>query len=83
MIKAKESTVIKDAILAGILKAFKHKITPCPEGSRTVYHVEGDIEKTLKLIYSNAPIGSLDALEGIKSTRHMIWAMREGQGRQK
>lgn len=73
------SVVIRDAIIAGILKAFGITITPGKEFDRTIFYAAGDVQKALDQISSNVPIGSRDALEGIKATRSMIWIMREGR----
>ena len=73
------TTVIKDSITAGILKAFGIDISPQRENDRVIYQAKGDVQGTLKKIYSNQPIGSRDVLESIKATRSMIWVLREGQ----
>jgi len=80
--KAKERetpTIIDDSILAGILIAKKHKIIPGIDEKKHVhYSVYGNVEKSLREIYSNDNIGCLDVYNAIKQARTMIWALRSG-----
>jgi hypothetical protein len=70
---------IEDSIIAGILLAKNHKITPyLDEKKRVHYAVSGDVEKSLKEIYLNMPVGSLDVLNSIKTTRSMIFNLKAG-----
>jgi hypothetical protein len=83
--KSKESkdkrppTLIDEATLAGIFIAKHHKVIPqIDEHNHVRYAVYGDVEKSLQEIYSNAPVGTLDALNGVKTARAMIYALRKG-----
>lgn len=82
MSKIKEEgnpTIIEDATIVGIFIAKKHKVIPgIDERKHVHYAVYGDVERSLQEIYNNAPIGSLDVLNGIKSARQMIYMMRAG-----
>ena len=74
-----EPFITEDSILTGILIAKKHKVVPQPDAHQRVhYDIYGDVKKSLKEIYENSPIGSLDVLNGIKSARTMIFTLRRG-----
>jgi len=75
----KVSTKIKNAIDAGMFKAFGCQVTPRREQDQIVFLIRGDVDEALQKIASNVPIGSRDVLEAIKATRSMIFMMREGQ----
>lgn len=72
-------TKIRNAIDAGLFKAFGHEITPKKEDGQIVFFINGDIEKTLSKIAANAPVGSRDVVEAIKSTRSMIFMLKDGR----
>ena len=73
-------TIIDDSILAGILIAKKHKTIPGIDETKHVhYAVYGDVEKSLKEIYSNDTIGCLDVYNSVKQARSMIFALKGGQ----
>ncbi len=77
-----EPFITEDSTLTGILIAKKHKVIPQPDARQRVhYYIYGDIEKSLKEIYENSSIGSLDVLNGIKSARTMIFTLRRGMER--
>lgn len=67
---------IEDSILAGIFISFGHNVIPFTDGARVKYEITGDFGKTLQQISSNEHIGSLDALNGIKAARQMIYMLR-------
>ena len=69
---------IRDAITAGILKAFSLEVVPLYDTKDVVYKVSGNIDEVLRLIAANAPIGSRDVLEAIKSCRSAIYLFRQG-----
>lgn len=76
-------TIIKDATIAGVLKAFP-EITDISaynenDTGRVNFNVRGDVQGALKKISENYPVGSRDVLEGIKSCRSMIWVLKEGR----
>jgi len=71
-------TFLEDSIIAGILLAKGHKITPVVKDHRVFYVVEGDVEKSLTEIYTNQLIGCLDVLRSIKTTRSMIFNLKAG-----
>ena len=73
-------TLIDEATLAGIFIAKDHKVIPeVDERKHVSYAVYGDVEKSLREIYNNAPIGSLDVLNGVKAARAMIYALRSAR----
>ena len=68
---------IEDAILAGLLKAKKHKtIAEVDPGGRVYFLVYGDVKQSLQDIYENKPVGALDALQNIKSCRALIFQLK-------
>ena len=79
-------TRFEDSIIVGILGAIKdnevprHKIVPIPDDQRHVtYDVYGDVERSLQEIYQNKLfVSALDAINGIKATRQMIFTLRRG-----
>lgn len=70
---------IRDAIIVGILKAFKLEVTPQYNQKEVVYNIRGNVEEVLQKIAENAPIGSRDVLEAIKSCRSAIFLFKQGQ----
>ena len=82
MAKIKEEgdpTIIEDATTTGIFIAKQHKVIPVIDEKKHVhYKVYGDVKRSLQEIYNNAPIGSLDVLNGIKAARQMIYMLRAG-----
>ena len=75
------SLITEESILTGILIAKDHKVIPQPDAHQRVqYCIYGDVKKSLKEIYENSPIGSLDVLNGIKCARSMIFTLRRGRG---
>lgn len=73
-------TIVTDSIIAGLLIPNPDvKIIPFPDSKgRVSFKVYGDVQKALQEIYENRPIGSKDALDGIKSARGMIWNLKQG-----
>jgi len=73
--KPTKSRVIEDAILTGIIDAFRVcRITPQKnENGRTEYLIEGDSDEVLSRIYANEPVGALDVLKSIKWARQAIF----------
>jgi hypothetical protein len=75
--KSKKPAIFEDSIIAGILLAKGHTVTPFNTlNNRIGYHVEGDVEKSLQEIYANCPIGSLDVMRSVKLTRSMIFNLK-------
>ncbi len=78
MKKNEKEITIRDAITAGILKAFKLEVTPLYDTKEVTYLIHGDVDTVLQKIAENAPIGSRDVLEAIKSCRSAIYLFRQG-----
>ncbi len=82
MAKMKETNekeiTIRDAITAGILKAFKLEVIPQYGKKEVVYNIRGNVDEVLQKIAENAPIGSRDVLEAIKSCRSAIFLFKQG-----
>lgn len=83
----KEPFNIECSLTSGIVKAksvaqpeLNLTITPFlnPTG-KVSYHITEDVEKALKEIYENCPVGALDVLQGIKFTRSAILALKGGK----
>lgn len=75
--------ITEDSTLTGILIAKSHKVIPQRDlRQRVQYFIYGDVKKSLREIYENFPIGSLDVLNGIKSARAMIFTLRHDGVRQ-
>jgi hypothetical protein len=73
--------ITEDSTISGILIAKDHKVIPKTDERRRVqYYIYGDVKKSLQEIYENAPVGSLDVLNGIKSARAMIFTLRGRNG---
>jgi len=74
-----DPTIIEDATIVGIFIAKEHKVIPgIDERKHVHFNVYGDVERSLREIYSNTPIGSMDVLNGIKLARQMIYMLRAG-----
>lgn len=80
MTDEKESTILEEPIIVGVLIAKNHRVIPFkkPDG-RVAYRIYGDTEKSLQEIYNNTPLGSLDVIRSIKLARSMIFTMKGGQ----
>lgn len=76
---ARKAHTLTDAVLAGLLLSKGHKILPRLENNVVVFDVQGDVEKSLREVYENEPIGSLDVLRGVKTTRSMIFDLKAGR----
>jgi hypothetical protein len=50
-------------------------------GDKIIFFVEGDIGKSIREIYSNEPIVTLDVMRPVKPTRSMIFNLRSGGGK--
>lgn len=75
--KSKEPAIFEDSIIAGILHAKGHTVTPYVNPDNKVsFKIFGDVEKSLQDIYANRPLGSLDVMRSIKLTRSMIFNLR-------
>ncbi len=72
---------IRDAITAGLLKAFGLEVVPLYDRKEVTYQISGNVDEVLRLIAANAPIGSRDALEAIKSCRSAIFLFKQGEKR--
>lgn len=70
--------IIRDAITAGILKAFKLEVTPLYDGKQVTYRIRGDVDEALRKISEDMPIGSRSALEAIKNMRSAIFLYKQG-----
>jgi hypothetical protein len=71
--------ISEDPSLTGILIAKGHKVIPEPDARQRVHYcIYGDVQKSLKEIYENRPIGAVDVLNGIKAARTMLWTFRQG-----
>lgn len=76
---------LDDSIISGVIKGKSVTqpdltVTPFqnPIG-KVSYRITGDVEKALKEIYENCPLGALDVIQGIKFTRSAIFALRGGK----
>lgn len=79
--KADEKEItMRDAIIAGILKAFLLEVIPQndPVKREVTYLVRGNVDEVLQKISENAPIGSRDVLDAIKNCRSAIYLFRRG-----
>lgn len=77
MNKNKGETIIEDAVLTGILKAFGCDYLPQRDSAgRVIFSVSGGVDETLRRIYLNEPIGALDVLQGIKNARQAIFSLK-------
>ncbi len=76
----KATVVLDDSILVGILHAKGHDVQPTVDDRLMVhFHISGDVERSLREIYANEPVGSLDVLNSIKACRSMIFNLKGGR----
>jgi hypothetical protein len=85
MKKNPEEITIRNAINAGVMKAFKDsesrslvEVTPKYADNETLYEIRGDVNEVLRKIAANSPVGSRDVLEAIKSCRSAIYLFGQG-----
>jgi len=86
MNKTTQSQTFEDAILVGILKAMGCAYAPQrdPSTGRVIFEVTGDVEQSLKKIYSNESVPALDVLQSIKNARQAIFSLKgNGYGYEK
>jgi hypothetical protein len=82
MLKTKETSkreiIIRDAITAGILKAFGLEVTPLYDTKEVTFIIRGNVDTVLQKIAKNSPVGSRTAIEAIKTCRSAIYLFRQG-----
>jgi hypothetical protein len=71
--------IFDDSIIAGVIEPFPEIDEIIPEraaSGRVQFRVIGDVEGALQKLYQNQPVGSLDVLKSIKSTRQAIFSLK-------
>jgi len=71
-------TIIEDSVQAGLLEALGCTVVPESDKSGHVhFRITGDVDNCFRKLYSNDPVGSMDALKAVKAARQAIFALRK------
>ena len=84
MTENEKEITIRDAITAGICKAFSLdntlsiEVKPEYTAKEVVFNIRGNVDEVLQKIADNCPVGSRDVLEAIKNCRSAIFLFKQG-----